>query len=192
MIIYVEGISCAGKTSFIDCAKMTFTKSISISELPDDYKKHKNLDDFCRYNDERKCKVARKLERKNEMVFVDRGYASTLVYNYIQYKQGASDEYLKSIKWYCDGISNSKLLKPDVYVFIELDGKTAIKRAKVLNRFNTDIAWYTDPEIGNEFYESFFKMLEPEVPLLIIDGKTPLNAKVKQLKRFLSKQKNNE
>jgi thymidylate kinase len=191
MILYIEGISCAGKTSFIDRAKERFKSAVSISELPDDYKKHSNLDDFCRYNDERKCRVARKLEKENGIVLVDRGYASTLAYSYIQFKQNTSLEYLKSIRWYCNGISNNKLLRPDMYVFIEVDGETAIERAKRLNRFNTNIAWYTNPEIGNEFYHSFFRILEPEVPLLVIDGKTPQSKKVSQLKEFISELKRN-
>ncbi len=186
MIIYFEGISCAGKSTIIDALKSKLPAAVSISELPDDYKKHKNLDDFCRYNDERKSRTAKKLSKETPVVLVDRGYASTMVYNFIQYQLGLSSEYIKTLKWYVENIGR-KLLKPDLYVYIKIKDKTAIKRAKSLNRFSKTIAWYNNPKIGSEFYESFFKMFEPEVPLIVIDGDLPLTIGVKEVLQYLKK-----
>lgn len=188
MVIYFEGISCAGKSTIIEALKAKLEGSVSISELPDDYKKHKNLDDFCRYNDERKSQTALKMAKTNKTVLVDRGYASTMVYNYIQYQQGLSSEYLKSLNWYIKNI-DKKLQKPDLYVYIKIKDKTAIKRAKKLNRFSKTIAWYNNPQIGSGFYESFFKMFEPDVPLIEIDGDLPLDVGVRAVLKYL---KNNE
>lgn len=185
MVIYFEGVSCAGKTSLIGALKKVYPKSVSLSELPDDYNKHKKLDDFCRYNDERKCQEAKRLSKKHSLVMVDRGYASTLVYNFIQFQKRLSDEYLKSIDWLINKIAVKELLRPDLYVFIKIDKITAINRAKQLNRFSKAIAWYTDPDLGNEFYESFFKIIEPSVPVLKLDGTKSTRSQVKTFKTFM-------
>lgn len=171
MIIYFEGNSCAGKTYLIDKIRENPQQKIHcINELPIDYRTIKDPDNFCRNNDERKCFEALKNSNKS-IVLVDRGYLSTLAYNYIQYKMGLSKEYLKSINWYCKNITTKKLIKPDLYVYLYLDKKTAISRAKNLNRFSKSIAWYSEPEIGNQYCKTFFNLLEPEVPLLWLNSK---------------------
>lgn len=179
MIIYFEGISCAGKSHLIENLKKDSKVPLyNVEELPMEYSKITNIDDFCRENDERKSETAL-AQSKDHLVFVDRGYASTLAYSYIQYANKSSDEYIKSLAWYKKQISNDKLRKPDLYVYIKLDPETAIERAKKLNRFSTSIAWYTNPGLGNEFYDYFFKFVEPEVPLLVLDGNLSVEDKAK-------------
>jgi len=188
MKIYFEGVSCSGKSTLIKTIEQSRRGIISISELPDDYKKHEDLDNFCRYNDERKCLIANE-KSKMSIVLVDRGYASTLAYNYIQLKLSLSQEYFKTLDWYLEGIKNGKLLKPDFYVLLSVDKKTAINRAKKLNRFCKTIAWYNNPLIGNNFYKYFFSLLEPDIPLLSLDGKIPVEKLLKEFWRFIDEHK---
>lgn len=170
MIIYFEGLSCAGKTTLINYLKSNSDNKVSvIDELPIDYSKIKDVDNFCRKNDEIKSKNAHRKSR-HSIVLVDRGYASTLAYNYIQHQIGVSNEYLKSLKWYFDRILNNRLVKPDMYVYIDIETKDVEKRAKKLNKFNENIAWYSKPEIGRKFYYMFFKYFEPEIPLLRLNA----------------------
>lgn len=173
MIIYFEGLSCAGKTTLIDYISANTDEKIhTIKELPVDYSQITDIDNFCRENDEIKCNEANS-KTKNKIVLVDRGYVSTLAYNYIQYKLDVSREYIKSLAWYFNGIVNKKLIKPDLYVFINLDQNKVESRAKKLNKFNKNIAWYASPKIGDDYYHNFFKTIEPEVPLLELDGTRP-------------------
>lgn len=176
MIIYFEGVSCAGKSTLINEISNRIANSVVIPELPNNFAKHKNLDDFCRVNDERKC-VESSLYSSRSIVLQDRGYASTLAYNYIQYKLGISTEYIKTLRWYFAGLLNKKLIKPDLYIFINVDKKTVLNRAKLVSRFKQTIAWYSDPDLGNKFYRYFFNMCEPDVPVVEIDGSKSLKEK---------------
>ena len=177
-MVFFEGVSCAGKTFLIEAIKNSNPKKIFVvPELPVEYGKIKNVNEFCRNNDERKCKVAGEQSKKG-VVLVDRGYLSTLAYNYIQYKLGISQEYQKTISWYIKKTACEKLVKPDLYVFININRSLAIKRAKKLNRFNKSIAWYRDPTIANTYYKNFFDMFEQQVPLLEFNGEENLETMV--------------
>lgn len=186
MIVYFEGVSCSGKTSLLEAVRKIRQDVVVISELPADFQNQKDLDNFCRHNDERKCQAV-KLAGKDKIVLVDRGYASTLAYNFIQYKLITSDEYLTTLRWYLEGILTKKLVKPDLYIFLSIDKNTALKRARLLNKLDTGIAWYSDPELGNSFYRFFFSILEPEVPLVEIDGRIPIGQTVKICLKHINK-----
>ena len=125
---------------------------------------------FCRTNDERKCQDSVKFQKKYDYVLVDRGYASTLIYNYIQFQSKTPNEYLTTINWYMNGITNGKLIKPDLYIYLKLDPKSSIARAKLLKRHSTKYAWFTHPNLGIKAYDFFFKFLEPDVPRIIVNG----------------------
>lgn len=177
MIICFEGVSCAGKSTLISKINLCLVGTVVIPELPSDFARHKNLDDFCRYNDERKCKASSSYPL-GKIVLQDRGHASTLAYNYIQYRLGISTEYTKTLSWYYKSLLENRLIKPDLYIFIKADKRTVIKRAKSLNRFKQTIAWYSDPDLGNDFYEYFFQICEPDVPVIEIDASKNLKTKV--------------
>lgn len=188
MIIFFEGLSCCGKTTLIKKLQEVFAESIAIPELPVNFYERADLDDFCRRNDERKCLEARKYAN-NQLVFVDRGYASTLTYNFIQFQLGISQEYIDTLEWYMKGKINRVLLPPDCYVYLYVDKDLILERSKKLNRFAKNIAWYTDPEIGSRFYEGFFEIFEPDIPLLKIDGSLTLEIQVKQFINFINEKK---
>lgn len=191
MIVYFEGLSCAGKTTLIDYINSNTDNKVQvIKELPVDYSKIKDIDNFCRKNDEIKSKEAFIRSKKNT-VLVDRGYASTLAYNYIQYKTGISKEYLKSLKWYFNCILANKLIKPDLYVYIDIETKEVKKRAMRLNKFNNNIAWYTKPLIATKFYDMFFKYFEPEIPILKLKASIPTKVQAQKFWEKVNKINNN-
>ncbi|MFA6007384.1 MAG: hypothetical protein WC784_01920 [Candidatus Shapirobacteria bacterium] len=188
MIIYFEGLACVGKTTLVNYLEKHITSAITISELPKNYLElGKITDALCRRNDERKCTEAKESNKKYDFTLVDRGYASTLVYNFIEYASKVSNEYLTTLSWYMSGILTHRLVKPDLYIYITLDAKTAIKRAKQLNRLSTKYAWFNYPQIGLTAYDFFFKFLEPEVPRLVIDGNLTLKQQVSLINQELVK-----
>lgn len=189
MIIYFEGLACVGKTTLVNYLKKHITNTIAIPELPKNYLKLEKITTaFCRSNDERKCKEAKESNKKYDFTLVDRGYASTLVYNFIEYaSKKTSNEYLSTLNWYMSGILTHRLIKPDLYIYITLDAKTAIKRAKQSNRLSTKYAWFNYPQIGLTAYDFFFKFLEPEIPRLVIDGNLALKEQVSLINQELIK-----
>lgn len=179
MIVFFEGVACAGKTSLIKRIRETSKKELfCIEELPNGYEISVDKNKFCMDNDENKCQSALK-NTKNKIVLVDRGYLSTIVYNYIEYKFDISEEYFNTISWYFESIANRKLVKPDLYVYINLDKKTAIHRAKKLGRFAKGIAWFYGPKTANIYYKNFFKYFEPEIPILELSGNHQIDEMVK-------------
>jgi len=186
MIIYVEGLSCAGKSHLIKKILEDFPNSISIDELPSNYSQQEcDFNAYCRTNDEAKAAKAKSLEKNYEFVLVDRGHASTLAYNFIQLAMGDPTQYLKSLAWYRDSIVLKKLHTPDLYVYVTCDSNIIMKRAVETGRFNPSIAWYQNLNAGSKFYEDFFRFVEPEVPLVKIDGIMDTESEMKRLNNFL-------
>lgn len=188
MIIYVEGISCAGKSTFIKAITDSGNNINKINEWPDIVDNSISIDEFCRRNDEQKNKTAQELG-KNEIVLVDRSYASTLAYNFIQFEHRKSQEYLKSLSWFLKSKTKGSLVSPDLYIIISVDGKTSIKRAKELERYNKNIAWYINPELGSWYYRHFIKLFEPNIPVLELDGTKPLQENIDAFWKFVDKYK---
>lgn len=171
MIIYFEGLSCAGKSTLINYLQESSEFVLAIPELPLKLLNHKKITtSFCRLNDQRKCLKAKESDQENRLTLVDRGYLSTIVYSYIQYQNKEDNEYLENLTWYMKNIHNGKLKKPHVYVYIYIDKETALQRSKQLNRFTKKFAWYIDPQSAIDCYSYFFKYIEPDVPLILIDG----------------------
>lgn len=184
MIIYIEGISCAGKSTLIKAITDSHSDIKKINEWPDVVDNSITIDEFCRLNDEQKNSTAQKFDKKG-VVLVDRSYASTLAYNFIQFVHDKSQEYLKSISWFLKSKSEGKLISPDLYVLISVDKKTSIKRAKELGRYNQNIAWYIDPELGTQYYRDFFKLMEPGVPVLELNGTEPIEKNISTFWEFV-------
>ncbi len=188
MIIYFEGLSCSGKSSLIKLFSEQNKNSIIISELPHDFNDHEKITtNFCRLNDQRKCAQAKQSSTKDNFVLVDRSYVSTLAYEFIQWGSRTNSQYIKTLRWYYKGIATKGLNYPDLYVYIEIDKKTALKRSKISNRFTLKFAWYINPQLGIEFYGAFFKFFEPHIPVIIIDGSQDQNDQLETLQKGLQK-----
>lgn len=188
MIIYFEGLACAGKTTLVNYLAEHMVDVASVPELPKNYLElGKITNDFCRSNDERKCTEAIRLNKSHSYVLVDRCYASTLVYNYIQHHAGIPNEYVTTLNWFKSGTVTDKLVKPDLYIYLSLDSETSLKRAKTLNRMSTKYAWFIDPQTGINAYDFFFRFLEPDVPFLKISANIPIEEQLEIINQELIK-----
>lgn len=172
MIIYIEGLSCSGKSTFIELISKASTLSNNILAIPEfaDYPDKTKIDfelnnDYCKKNDEKKTSLANSSEK--EIILVDRCHASTLAYNFASSKVYKDDEYGNILNWYIQSLAKGKLLKPDLYVLLKCSEQTVIDRAKKIRVFNKNIAWYSGTKFAEDFYDNFFEYFEPEVPLLI-------------------------
>lgn len=177
MIIVFEGLSCSGKTTLIKSLKKDQKSVCFIDELPLNRSDNNPIDtNFCQINDEKKSELAMELDSEDKIVLVDRSYVSTLAYEFIKYKiYDKTEMYLDTLNWYFSGIVTGKLIKPDKYVYIDVDEKTALRRASENGRLQLNFAWYTAPKHAIEFYDAFYNFIEPDVPLLKIDGTLSTN-----------------
>ncbi|MBN1618651.1 hypothetical protein JW887_04925 [Candidatus Dojkabacteria bacterium] len=181
MRIYIEGVACAGKTEFIDKLSHLLKSCSVIHELPTDIRDKDINTAFCRKNDEAKCAQALAQEACVDYVLVDRCYPSTLAYEYIQFSLGIKNEYVPTLHWYYKGIVSRKLSVPDLYVYMNIDEEVALRRAHEIGRYSTKYAWFKLPRAGNHFYQKFYDLMEPYVPMLNIDGAASFRTQYRSL-----------
>lgn len=185
MRIYIEGLACAGKTTFIEYLQDKMPDTVCwIPELPADLKEINN--EICRKNDIAKLQTALELEKDKEIVIVDRSYVSTLAYNFILYQLKQENEYVKTFSWYKENSFSGRLHQPDLFVYIVIDEKASIDRARTSGKFSEEFAWFLGPEYGSEYFNMFFKYIEPDVPILVLDGKNTFQENQKILLDFLA------
>lgn len=201
MIIYVEGLACAGKTTLMKYLKKYSYLNNNIKIIPElpslYYKKKDRLDGICRNNDEKKCKAAEELSKKGFIVLVDRSYISTLAYNYIQFRIHKSSEYPRSLRWYFNGINSSILVKPKAYIYVSVPIREIKKRFELLNKlnenkYNLSKAWFISPRLGEKFYKSFFDLIEPDIPVIQINGLENLHTQMEFCEHALNKLKGDQ
>lgn len=162
MVIHFEGLSGAGKTTIL-----SFLEKKGYSIVPEFVLKHHNEInlEICKKNDITKCIIAKKLTKNSDFVLVDRGYMSTLVYETTK-EQVLGDKYQSNIKsWYCENI-NLTLIKPDLYLYIDVSINKMKERIEKRNTvFIKEDYWLLHPNLIHENYMDFFKTVEPDIPV---------------------------
>lgn len=190
MIIYFDGLACSGKTTLINninqCSKSCFIVPEFTKEIVD----YSGINtEYCRYNDEEKIQKAFQQVSHYRQILVDRCYISTLAYEYIKYRTQKANEFLETVRWYKEGSLNDKLKKPNLFVYIQIDAETSMKRAVERGTGVDTFAWFTSPQYATAYFQAFYNYIEPDVPLIVLNGgDTPeelLKAFYKQYQKFL-------
>ncbi|MCA9308124.1 MAG: hypothetical protein R3B92_04425 [Patescibacteria group bacterium] len=154
MIVFVEGLPCVGKTTWLN----SISNTPSISVVPEfllsyEPTKYTSFDSYCYHNDIAKCKLAKELSVENKVVFVDRSYISTISFDYGRYMLLSSYEnYLKYIlcwKWLYSSLDSNKIQLPDVIVLLTFNEESRLKR---LHKVFLDPLDPRTPSMSNPFY----------------------------------------
>jgi thymidylate kinase len=181
MRIYIDGIACSGKTTFIEEAKKNWSQIEWIAELPENLPVINS--EICRRNDVTKSVNAKMLSSKDKTVLVDRSYVSTLAYNYILFRLNEENEYIKTLEWYKNFSQLGKLSKPELFVYYAIDSKSALERAVKSGKFSNKYAWFKKPDYAIIFFKYFYKFLEPDVPVLVLNGHNEPSYNVEVLRK---------
>jgi thymidylate kinase len=165
MIVHVEGLSGVGKTTLL-----TSLSSPNIEIIPEFVFETDSINSqICMQNDELKCRLA-KFSMK-ELIFLDRGYMSTLVYESTkEYVQNGVYDAKFVWEWY-NSMLNKSLFMPDLYVYLNLPTDIILERFKKRGRnIIKDDYWISHPNIAKDFYFKFFKEIEPNIPVIVIEN----------------------
>lgn len=174
MLIVLEGLPGAGKTSLLE-ALTSRLRAIGIPEsvltneavqstivIP-----NRNSEHIYMLNEELKSRIA--IHFRDQLVIMDRNYASTLALNYAKYKIDSDTDYVRVLDWYYAGRGDT-LAIPDLYVYLTIPVAQCNKRK---NRQPSPFDIWTRPEYleaSKDYYDVFFQVLEPAVRRIVIDA----------------------
>lgn len=184
MIITFEGLSCAGKTALSNALYREYPNQYEV--IPEFiYPTPKKVTtDFCRVNDVGKMKLAHELSSDSKIVIMDRGWLSTVVYEYADTGGGAE----KLIDWYVPKSSSKNMFMTDCYVYLRLSAEDAIERAKSVGRFNTRYAWYFAPSRATAKYDELFQDPELKALSITVDAMRPFDQLVELIHTYATKE----
>ena len=170
MIVYFEGLSCAGKTTLIEAFPEAGTRKIC---KPFSRQSQRRDLEFFLKADEYKCIMAR--NSTEPLVLVDRGYISTLVYFTVKHELSSDnqDKYM-AYEWFIEKMGDGTLVRPDMYVFVDTPLQICKQRWQGTTRDTTDNVWVHAPERCLHWYRILFRSLEYRVPIHRIDGSLPI------------------
>lgn len=187
MIIYFEGLSGAGKSTIIDSIQLE-----NLVKIPEFINKPTNIfsDKVCMLNDEAKSREAKK--NKNQLVFVDRGYLSTLVYGMIRYDETkGKDRYDHILSWLINN-KGGKLVEPDMYIWIDTKDVICMERAVSKARVLPENYWYKNLPKTRFYYQYLFQTIEHKIPLYKLNGSDSVSNNIFKIKQIIYENTTNQ
>ena len=120
---------------------------------------------------------------------MERNYISTLAHTYAKSKfENSENIYNSMLNWYKSHI-NKNLLKPDLYIYLDLPDTLIIDRLNKRNQSNVLNKNWIDTDYINltkQYYEEFFGKIEPDIPIVKIDAKPDFNDVITKIKHTLT------
>lgn len=171
-LIVFEGLPGSGKTSVLKAIGFRLPESVAI--IPELLKPIDPLteDDFHAIlaNDENK--YARFLSGKTHAV-MDRGYPSTLNWDYVLFHEGKPNHYKDKMSWYLREIGK-RLIFPTAYFYFNVSIETSMARKRLPDRKNLSWSRQDSLAIAANYYRRFFSTFESQVPIEFIDANDTL------------------
>lgn len=162
-VIVLEGLPGAGKSTILRMLEKDYH---CVSELSNsDQLVDTSESDYMSY-DLAKIKSAR---NSGKLAFVDRGYPSTLAWNHALMVVNGESEYY-SLLSRLEVAKREGHVSPDLYVYLTISPELSLSR-KLRKASQADI-WTQKKylEVTAKYYPAYFYAIEPDVPLVTIDG----------------------
>ena len=166
-VIVFEGLPGSGKTTLkndLMFGQLIVDRVEQI--LPDnpDNDEELTLDDIFRSDT---LKTERIINRKGDIVLLDRYYLSTLAYQYAHDKVFGSNNYNISREWYDSALQSGLIVQPDLTVYIDTPLEASYKRK---NRMPNTSEWTNQAFLlaMKEFYDT-------QNETVVVDGSLTYN-----------------
>lgn len=178
-IIVLEGLPGTGKTIL---GNRFSHEIIVIPEMilsVDDAKKEGEL--FYFKNDIAKIKKAKK---NNGVILVERSYASTLAHNYARLVVDGDADYFNILEAFANNKKEGKLV-PDLYIYLDIGIISSLSRKD--RPVSQDDIWTQEKYLNviHNYYKTYFQLMEPDIPVVIIDGERGLDAVYADIKKYI-------
>ncbi len=172
--IVLEGLPAGGKTTL---GRKLQTNFKVIPEYVNDVSTNKYDETIYFKNDVEKIKIAKE---SNKVCFIERGYPSTLAYNYSRLMVEGVKDYYKILEMYANYKKNSMIF-PDLYILLDIPIELSIKR-KIWTK-GEHFIWSEERYLKHAkyFYDNYFKFLEPDIPIVTIDVSKDIDAVYKEI-----------
>lgn len=172
MIICLEGLSCAGKTTLIKNYKKKHNEVFCLfKDLPINLD-NPSPDVFLRH-EERKSEVIKK-HPSNQLLLVDRYYLSTLVFYTVLEEVNSSFSTHEIYKWLINKLGTT-IKRPDCYIYVNISPELSLRRACDIRKNNNLNMWTYAPERIHYWYQRLFSVFEYNTEIYNLDATKDLN-----------------
>lgn len=179
-----EGHTCSGKSTTLKLLEQkqhgVMTLETVVKRWPAEFQP--SIDFFLKQDED---KYQRAKQSQADIVLIDRGYLSTLVY-YTVFENGRCKESV--LRWIQEGYETGRLWRPDYYLHFDLEiskiSERALRGGRVIDANNV---WYHQPQAVNSAYIHYFASLECDVPIFRIDTNQSPEAIAQEVWTFLTK-----
>ncbi len=187
MTIVFEGLPGSGKTTLVNHFARIFEAEVvpEIIDLGESWKRACATNDqsFFWQNDLQKSLIAAQAPKH---AFLDRGYVTTLAYNYSGWIFNQESDFPKLLNNYFTDIV-PKNLQPDAYLLFSMSTKLSNERKK---RETIKGHPMQDEDFLKKihfFYQSFLSTFEPDIPVYHVDANASLETVQENVKHILTR-----
>lgn len=130
---------------------------------------------------------AKRLREEGKFVIEDRNYASSLAFGFANFVASNNPSIFMHFPSYIVNKAVGTLVKPDAYIFFKIPVSESVKRQDSREELREELRT-SDIDVLRDcarFYQAFFSILEPEVPLYEIDATRPKESVLEDVLRIL-------
>jgi len=126
---------------------------------------------------------AARLREEGRLVIMDRNYASSLAFGFANFRESSSPSFFMHFPSYIVNKAVGTLVKPDAYVLFRIPVEVSVRRMDSREEMREELRTGSVRVLEDceRFYDAFFTILEPEVPLHEVDATKPKEAVLEEV-----------